>query len=217
VTLYGAAGESIDLNLYLQDIQEAAPPRVFGEYLVFSCATRAPALVVGARFSHENFSRFHTFRKNENNIYVLALAAPPQSQVIKYRIMIDGVWGADPANPRREKDERGIVFSLVAYERIERVIPTRESPRLLADGLVEFNLSAESGSVVTVAGDFNAYDPFTLRMEEITPGLFSLRLKLSPGHHYYYFTINGTRLIDPQNDRLAQDADREPYSVVTVR
>jgi hypothetical protein len=215
LALSGAGAESIDLYLYLQDVVRAAPPRIFGDYLIFSCTTRVPARIVGARFSHENFRHFHTFRKNENNVYILALPVPDRSQTVKYRIMIDGVWGPDQANPLRKIDERGIAFSLVPYERIADPAG-RESPRLLTDGFVEFNLKAESGSVVTVAGDFNAYDPFTLRMREKEPGLFSLRLKLLPGLHYYFFTVDGVRLIDPQNDRPAHDADRKQYSLLVV-
>ncbi len=216
LTLCGAVSESIDLNLYLQDIGRAMPPRVFGDYLVFTCATRVPARVVGARFSHEDFRFFHTFRKNENGVYVLTLPVPARSQIVKYRLMIDGVWTADSANPLHEPDEQGIIFSLFPFERTERSAPP-DGPRLLADGIVEFNLAAESGAIVSVAGDFNAFDPFTHRLKEVSPGLFSLRLKLLPGRHYYHFTVNGVRQIDPQNERVAHDADRRQYSFLNTR
>jgi hypothetical protein len=216
--LCGAAGESLDLNLYLHNIVKAGPPAVFGDFIVFSCATRVPARVVGARFSHEDFRFFHAYRKNDSGIYVLALPAPAESRTLKYRIMIDGVWMADPANPLSDTDEQGIVFSLAAFEQTAPVTTAVASgPRLTAEGEVEFNLEAESGSIVTVAGDFNNYDPFTQRLSEVSPGLYRLRLRLLPGRHYYCFIVNGVRRVDPQNERVVYDADRQPYSPLVIR
>lgn len=219
ICLGGAVGESesIDLNLYLQDISRAQPPRLFGDFIILTCAPRAPTRLVGARFSHEDFRIFHPFRKNENGVYVLALSAPAGSQTVLYRFMIDGVWTIDHANPLRDTDAGGITFSVFHYTRTVPVVALAAGPRLLGDGLVEFSLTAESGSVVAIAGDFNAYDPFTHRLEESSPGLFTIRLRLLPGRHYYCFMVNGVHRTDPLNDRVAADADRLPYSIFDVR
>ncbi len=209
--------ESIDLNLYLQDISRAQPPRLFGDFIILTCAPRPAARLVGARFSHEDFRIFHPFRKNENGVYVLALSAPAGSQTVLYRFMIDGVWTFDHVNPLRETDAGGITFSVFQYTRTAPAVALAAGPRLVGDGLVEFSLTAESGSVVTIAGDFNAYDPFTHPLKESSPGLFTIRLRLLPGRHYYGFTVNGVHRTDPLNDRVAADADQRPYSILDVR
>jgi hypothetical protein len=209
-------GESIDLNLYLQDVNQAAPPAVFGDFIILSCQTRTPARVVGARFSHEDFRSFHTYSRNENGVFVLAIPVPEQNVTIRYRIVIDGVWMSDPANPLRDTDERGIVFSLIPFVSTGTGAIV-ESPRLLADGMVEFNFKGHGGSSVTVAGDFNAYDPFTHRLAEVSPGFYRLRLKLLPGRHFYHFVVDGFVLLDPQNERMVHDADGRQYSLLLVR
>jgi hypothetical protein len=206
--------ESVELYLHLQDIEHARLPEVYGGYLVFSYEAQGHAYIVAARFSHENYTILHNFRKNDNNIFVLAIPAPPESTLIKYRFMVDGVWTHDPANPTSEKDAVGNVLSLLSFEKTDDT-PV-ESPRLLENGFVEFSLRANSGSFVTIAGDFNAYDPFSHRLKETATGLYSVRVKLIPGNHYYYFVVDGLPLVDPRNERMVVDGDRHRLSVVTI-
>jgi hypothetical protein len=209
-----ASGESVDLNLHLQGLDEAAPPEVFDDAIVFTYRPPTPVFIVGARFSHENYEVFHTFRKNENDVYVLALPLPETAGVIKYRLMVDGVWIPDPANPASVTDDRGVVFSLFAYR--QTAAAPIESPRLLSDGYVEFSVEMPAGEIVTIAGDFNGFDPFTLRLAETRPGVYSIRLKLLPGRHLYYFVVDGVSFVDPNNERMAVDADRRQLSIVNV-
>ncbi len=209
-----ASGESVGLNLRLQAVEQAGPPEVFDDAIIFSYRPSTKVFIVGARFSHENYEIFHTFRKNENDVYVLALPLPPSAGIIKYRFMVDGVWIADPANPASETDERGVVFSLLTYEKSVRT-PV-ESPRLLPDGYVEFSVEGESGEIITIAGDFNGFDPFTHRLAETRPGVYSIRIRLLPGRHLYYFVLDGVSFVDALNRQVALDADRHRLSVVTV-
>jgi hypothetical protein len=209
-----ASAESVDLNLHLQGLEEAAPPEIFDDAIIFTYRSSTPLFIVGARFSHENFQVFHTFNRNENDVYVLALPLPEESGVIKYRLMVDGVWMADPANPESETDQRGTVFSLFSYVKTEN--GPLESPRLLGGGEVEFSLQMQSGEIVTIAGDFNGYDPFILRLKETRPGIYSVRLKLLPGRHLYYYVVDGVSFVDPRNGSMVLDADWRRLSLVTV-
>ncbi len=210
-----AAGESVGLNLRLQAIEQPSPPEVFDDAIIFSYRPPAKVFIVGARFSHEHYGVFHTFRKNENGVYVLALPLPGETEVIKYRLMVDGVWIADPANPAAETDPQGVVFSLLPYEATART-PV-ESPRLLPDGYVEFSVEGTSGELITIAGDFNGFDPFTHRLAETRPGVYSIRIKLLPGRHLYYFVLDGVSFVDSLNPESVLDAERRRLSVVTVK
>jgi hypothetical protein len=207
-------GESVELNLFIQDKEHAGPPEVYGGHILFYYEPPTHVYMVGARFSHENYKTLHVFRKNANNIFVLAIPAPEESMLIKYRLMVDGVWMYDPANSLAEKDQLGTVFSMFPFEKTD-VTPI-VSPLILANGDTEFVLQEESGASVAIAGDFNAYDPFSLRLEEKSPGLYRIRLTLYPGRHYYYFIVNGVRMTDPRNDESVVDADRNRLSLVTI-
>jgi hypothetical protein len=212
--LAGVWGESVDLNLHLQGLEEAAPPQVYADAIVLTYQSARPVFIVGARFSHEQYRIFHTFRKNENNLFVLSLPLPETSAVVKYRLMVDGVWLPDPANPAIDRDEQGTVFSLFTYEKTGNT--PLESPRLLTEGFVEFSLETQPGLIVTIAGDFNGYDPFTHRLKEIRTGIYSTRLKLLSGRHLYYYIVNGVPSVDPRNERMVLDADHRRLSLVIV-
>ncbi|MBN2353850.1 MAG: glycogen-binding domain-containing protein [Spirochaetales bacterium] len=214
LSLIQVSAESVDLNLHLQAFENARPPEVFNDLVIFSYRPAARVFIVGARFSHEKYEIFHTFRKNENGVYVLSLPLPASGGVVRYRFMVDGVWMADPANPASVTDERGVVFSLFSVQKTDQ--PTLESPRLLGDGYVEFTVAGQPGELITIAGDFNNYNPFTHRLSETQPGVYSIKIKLLPGRHLYYFVLDGVSFIDPLNERVVIDVDRHQLSVVTV-
>jgi len=214
IKIYSLQADFFEQNLYLQRLQSAQPPVIVNNVIIFSYEALPGTRLVAARFSHENFSMLHPFKRNENGIFVLALPIPPTPQVIKYRLMVDGIWTYDPQNPWQEPDSRGVVFSL--FDCPGQEPQTWPSPVISKDGWVEFTYVYQTGRRVTLAGDFNAYDPFSLPLTEIRPGIYQIRIKLIPGSHYYYFIVDGIPLPDPVNPTLAETARGQRLSVVNV-
>ncbi len=63
---------------------------------------------------------------------------------------------------------------------------------------VTFEVHADPGSQVLLAGDFNAWDPKNTPLADNTgTGIFSVELSLPPGQHEYKFVIDGTWCVDP--------------------
>ncbi len=63
---------------------------------------------------------------------------------------------------------------------------------------VRFELEAEAGSAVAVAGTFNDWDPTKNPMKDNPDsGKFATAVKMSPGKHEYKFVVNGEWIIDP--------------------
>ncbi|MBN1797431.1 MAG: glycogen-binding domain-containing protein [Spirochaetales bacterium] len=199
------ARNATSLYVYVQDINAAGPPEIYDDSIIFTYQTKEQVYFVGARFAHENYRILHYYTKNARGLFVLVLPMPEDVSVLKYRIVIDGLWIADPFNPESEEDELGIKHSLLFLQkRLPRFII---SPEILPNGMVKFNLKAESESMVFIAGDFNNWDPFTYKLSEVTPGFYSITLKLYPGRHHYYFLVNGRRVIDPYNTEVNKDMD----------
>ena len=213
--LGGLYAESAELYVFIQNLEHARPPLVQSGAIVFSYETKRTTYIVAARFSHENYERLHVFGKNDHGVFYLALPLPANTLIVKYRLMVDGIWMSDPSNPRRETDSRGMPLSVFHYEKTFDL--PLESPILIGDNRVEFNVQIPPGSFVTIAGDFNAYDPFSHRLSEISPGHYQTRLKLFPGTHYYYFVVDGVPVIDPRNLRTMVSASGQQLSVVEVK
>jgi hypothetical protein len=138
----------------------------------------------------------------------------PEVSELRYRICVDGVWTYDPMNPSTSTDTFGTVFSLFSLR--GRPAPLLRSPKIEPDGSVVFVFRSEPGRRVYLIGDFNKWDPFWDRMAEERPGLYRISLHLTPGTHYYRFSVDGSRLLDPLNLDSARDREGSPVSVVEV-
>ena len=62
---------------------------------------------------------------------------------------------------------------------------------------VLFQINADQGSDVFVAGTFNDWDPSKNRLK-FREGVFTTHLLLEQGKHEYKFIVNGTWCVDPE-------------------
>ena len=73
------------------------------------------------------------------------------------------------------------------------------SPEIAPDRRVTFRLRAPDATAVTVSGDFGADAP----MKKADDGVWSTTIgPLDPEMYVYYFTVDGVRLIDPNNAQV---------------
>ncbi|MBN1178642.1 MAG: glycogen-binding domain-containing protein [Anaerolineae bacterium] len=86
-----------------------------------------------------------------------------------------------------------------------------------ADKQVRFELEAEAGSAVAVAGTFNDWDPTKTPMKENPDsGKFATAVKLASGRHEYKFVVNGEWRVDPNCPEWTPNDCGSLNSVVTV-
>ena len=213
------AGQDLSVTLEVGSTERASAPRPLGDQLLFTYdfgpdAHDGRIHSVEIAFEHEAFSTLHAFRRNENEIYVFLYDVPPELDEIRYRLVVDGIWTTDPANPDVVRDRWGVRLSQTMIPRAERT--STETPIVHADGTVEFVVTAGEGSHVVVAGTFNGWDPFMTRLHEVSPGRFSRRLRLGSGEHLYYYIVDGLRLPDPGNSERKWHTSGTVVSVVSL-
>ena len=82
---------------------------------------------------------------------------------------------------------------------------------------VIFQVTAEPGSEVFVAGSFNNWDPTQYRMND-NPGSGHCKttLVLPPGRHEYKFVVNGEWRVDPDCAEWAMNDHGTLNSVIAV-
>ncbi|MBN2875512.1 MAG: hypothetical protein JXM71_10500 [Spirochaetales bacterium] len=171
---------------------------------------------VGAAFSYEGWGTVHSFEVNRYGVFILAVPVPyGDATMVRYRLVLDGLWAADPSNPEYERDQAtGASMSLAHLPVRPRTVLGVWDP--VDDEGVSFYFQADPGQRVTVAGSFNGWDPFIHELEETEPGSYWLKLSLSPGDYYYVFFYKGERIADPLNRRLLYGADGKPVSAITI-
>ncbi len=182
-----------------------------GDTLLLSYAPSEPVRFVGARFANESYRTLHLYSVNEHGVFVLDYPIPEGLKEIRYRVVVDGLWMRDPANPSFQTDALGDQFSLFTLDKE----PPREvfNPKPGVDKRLTFTFRGAPGKRVSIAGDFNNWDPFMDYLTEFEPGLYRITLRVGPGDHYYYYFSEGRRILDQYNPAtgISQDGDVVSY------
>ncbi len=211
---YSFAYEPPDLNIHLEirQMKEAKAPYFFGNNCIISYKEDHPIRSVGAAFEHEQYSQIHTFVKNEFDTFILIYPIETNSTIeeLRYRIVVDGLWLADPHNPYTITDKNDIRISRIEVpDRLSRIT---SAPLVETNGRVKFIYKGPKNRNVYLVGDFNNWDPFMHKMRETNTGFYELSLHLLPGAHYYYFLSNGLKVLDPLNSDQGLDYEGDEAS-----
>ena len=228
-------------------LASAEGPRIIADHLFLSytSALRVPR-AVSVAFGHHNYAILHHFEYNRHGVYFIAIPLsslyddlPHQENHVEYRLIVDGIWMSDPHNPENIRDDTGLPISTFLLPSERKIIqyPLQNGNAInfifapQEEGL--FLLSNNRGQRVAInyftpisvyiAGSFNGWDPYMYPLQQIDspiagdPPIFRGTLTLPRGTHYYYYVINGDRILDPHNERTAITSDGRRASILVVQ
>ncbi len=213
--MFLCAGSAFAVNLQTLDIavrslSAAQAPRMVEDVLLLTFKPGTRTRFVGVRFAHESWKVLHPYAVNENGVFVLDYPVPEGLREIRYKIVVDGLWMADPTNPTIEMDAVGNEVSVFTLEK--EPVRLILNPRREADGGITFVFRGAPGRRVSIAGDFNFWDPFIDTLAEPAPGMYRITLRVPAGEHWYYFFMDGRRLLDRLNPETGVDPDGNTVS-----
>jgi hypothetical protein len=232
--LMGADLESPDFFDRLVSLPETAGPEIFEDAVIFTASSGYRR--VGVALAAEGFAQVHWMRKlllvqdpqdapippgrrvpdpyKDSGLLFYVYQVPEGLGEIEYRLVIDGLWTVDPANPRTRRNEAsGITNSLVMLPQVKKEPVLYEDPR----GVLHFSFRGPPGETVTVAGSFNDWDPFMYELREYPEGTYTISLPLPPGTYQYLFFHRGERFLDPYNFRRAYTREGNIASEAVIR
>lgn len=97
-----------------------------------------------------------------------------------------------------------------------RLAATAESQ--LDHAPVRFRFTAPGAAKVSVAGDFNAWNPSVLPLRRSADGrTWEIVVQLAPGRYAYAFVVDGKLIADPNAPQATDDDFGTPSSVVMVK
>jgi len=225
--------ETYELIDKILTLKGPAAPMIHNDLVVFTADSRLRR--VGIAFAHENFANTYWFRQLLVSQDRLNAPIPPGAKVpdpyidsgiqfhvyevpyhlreLEYRIIINGLWTIDPYVEQIRRDPvTGLSLSVLPLPHR----PQKQSPlNGLPDGLY-FTFRGPPGESITVAGDFNGWDPFMYELKEITAGNYSLTIPMPPGTYKYVFFYRGQRYADPHNPRRVYTVDGKAASEIVV-
>ncbi len=218
------AAEQIEYKPYFYDkvireIDKPQAPVVTDDYIVFT--SEAGHRFVGVAFDFENFQVIHPFQvlhtygidgDQTNEILFYCYERKHQVSSIKYRLVIDGLWTADPYNPNKEYDDSINLY----FSRVDNLGNIEIITKAKKDESTRFIFKGESGLDLHLAGTFNAWDPWLYTMQETAPGLYELELPLPAGKYYYSYYVGLTPILDNTNPEKAYTRDGRAANVLVV-
>jgi hypothetical protein len=227
--------ESVDSPLvvdYLLSLSKPGAPKILDDYVVFTALSSLKR--VGIAFADEGFSKIHWFRqltvrrdfqeipvgeKNPNlyqdsGIMFYVHQFSEDDADIDYRLIINGLWTTDTANPNNRIDQiSGLTWSTIALPQREKIpYPLKGPP-----GSLSFVFKGPPGETVSVAGSFNNWDPFMYELREGPAGNYSINIPLPPGTYQYVFFHRGQRYLDPYNGRRSFSREGEAASEIIIQ
>jgi len=221
--------ESPQLIEHLLDLSGPGAPEIFDDLVIFTASSSLRR--VGVAFADEKFAKVHWFRQlliprdpveitdknippyKDSGIIFYIHQIPEGASQLEYRLVINGLWTPDPTNPVSRRDTAsGLALSVLPLPPREPVPgPLKGPPNSLS-----FSFRGPPGETVTVAGDFNGWDPFMYELKEGPAGAYTLNIPLPPGKYQYVFFHRGERVLDPYNPNRIYARDGTAVSEIVI-
>ena len=223
--------ESYQLVDHLLSLSGPGAPEILDDLVIFTASSDLRR--VGVAFADEGFSKVHWFRQllvsrdpkeiplSERNpnpyknsgISFHVHKIPEGTGEIAYRLIINGLWTIDPANPNSRRDSvSGLSWSILS------IPPRKTIPHPLngPPGSLNFVFNGPPNETVSVAGSFNGWDPFMYELKEGPAGTYTINIPLPPGRYQYVFFHKGQRRLDPHNANRVYAKDGSAASEIII-
>lgn len=205
--------DNLPLHLKIMSTHKTAEPHIWNKTIFLTARPPGNPRFVGVAFNYESYSIIHPFQLNESGIYIYT-AEIPEEREIRYRMIVDSLWMADPLCNKNIKDEYGIEVSTLKIE--EPYFVTVSGPLRERSGKTSFSIRSIPDSTVSIVGSFNGWDPYMTPLSESSSGVFTTELKLRDGTYYYYFIVDGKKAMDPMNFFRAINREGEEVNKLEI-
>lgn len=195
-------------------------PFIQGQNLVFTAKNNARH--IGIAFEHEEYKTIHSFKirniydadyKVQESLQFFIIKLPKDVQVVRYRLIIDGLWTTDPYNSNKTySDKCGVLVSQVDANRSIPFVTEQKK-----DGRVHFVYKGTKGQQIRLGGSFTNWDSWIYTMRETTPGIYEFDLPLPPGTYQYAFYNGMNTLVDRTNPIRCYAPDGKEASQITIQ
>jgi len=197
-------------------------PVIKMEGLYFYC--KAPgARSVGLLTNINNWRTILPMSKSLNpslkEIWVIVLSKanndiPLVKGKYKYKFVIDGIVTHDRNNPNLEEDGIGSKVSIFTLS--ESINHYGKNPIHISGHIYRFFFMSRSAKRVFLAGNFNNWNPFNLRMKRVNADTFVIDIVLHPDTYYYYFVVDNRIFNDKTSTDVLYNQTGQKCNVIKI-
>lgn len=211
--------QNFELDMLLHEIDKPTAPIVTEDYVIFTCEPNYR--YAGIAFEHENYQVVHPFQiltntdedgKTTRKHMFYCYKRQHTFTTLRYRLVLDGLWTADPLNPVREYDDNVNLY----FSKVEDPGSIKIYTKATEKDSVRFIYKGQTGQTIHLAGTFTNWDPWIYELTETEPGLYELELPLTAGKYYYNYYIGLTPVLDATNPEKIYTLDGRSASVIVV-
>jgi 1,4-alpha-glucan branching enzyme len=152
--------------------------------------------------------------KGKNGVWFYVLTGYEGQSPVRYKFCLDGIWTEDPVNPDRTADGNGSYISMAEATKYESKQLTY---RFMRDGSVEFRIYNAKARFVSIAGDFNNWNPEHDILTRDGNDVWKITKRLPHGKFRYSYYIDGEWIPDMFNSASASDTSGRVCSVISVK
>ncbi len=214
-----------------ETMQSARPPQRLQIILKSVGPNDKRQLVRGVLFTYESRSAAHVYiggtfsdwrrvvmRRNGNGIWYYFLSEYEKEDRVLYKFNVDGIWITDPLNDELEDDQYGSYLSVAWPDSTPdgRFVTYRmKGGKKIST--VEFRLYDETADYVSIAGDFNNWNPENDILTRGEDNIWRVTKKLPRGKYRYKYIVNGEWKVDLYNPDTAADDTGGAASLIIVK
>ncbi len=173
-------------------------PLILSNMILFFYQGPAKSVEIAGDFN--NWSNNLVMEQSRPNLWILSLKTRIPKGIYRYRLKVDGFWISDPANPVYETDFGRQKLSILNLS--SDFTPDKKYPFWVSNNTYVFQYQSTNANIVTIAGDFNNWNPYSHQLKHRGAGSFEIELELSPQEiHLYSFIQDGIWVPDPNNKK----------------
>jgi 1,4-alpha-glucan branching enzyme len=155
--------------------------------------------------------------KGRFGVWYYFLPEYEKKDIVRYKFFVDGIWVEDPMNYDNSDDGNG---ALVSSTRSAATGENRfVSYRIIKENgkrFVEFRTYNNKAAFISVAGDFNRWNPENDIMTRDERSIWRIRKHLPKGKYRYTFIVDGEWSSDKFNPHNAADPTGKLCSMITI-
>jgi 1,4-alpha-glucan branching enzyme len=155
--------------------------------------------------------------RGKHGVWFYLLPEYEKAETVTYKYLVNGIWTYDPENINRSDDGIG------SYVSIASAVTSDESPfityRIVHENnvrFVEFRTYQPKASFVSVAGDFNNWNPENDPLMRSQNGIWRKKIHVTPGTYRYKLIVDGNWIVDLYNEKSASDGVDGICSILEV-
>lgn len=156
--------------------------------------------------------------RGDYGVWYYFLGEYDKKESFRYKYHVDGIWTDDPSNPENEDDGYGSSVSKTASSSSgETRFVTYRIIRERGKSFIEFRIYNPKASYISIAGDFNRWNPENDVLHKDSASIWRIRKHLPRGSYRYSYIIDGEWVTDTYNPDSSSNPSGRLCSLIIIK